>query len=147
MVRVLVDAIETVLYSHSLTVRYSDINTGKHLGNDKLISLLQEARLAFFRSLNYNEMRRPEVGFVVADLAISFKTEVFYDEALSIDIGLGDIAQKSMDVLYKVSKAGSGEVVASAKTGLVFINKQVKEVVNIPEELMREIDKAVVTHR
>lgn len=147
MVRVSVDAIETVLYSHSLTVRYSDVNTGKHLGNDKLISLLQEARLAFFRSLNYNELNRPEVGFVVADLAISYKTEAFYDEALSIDVGLGDMAQKSMDVLYKVSKAGSEEVVASAKTGLVFINKQAKKVVNIPEELMREIDRTERHHR
>ena len=40
----------------SLTVRVTDLNYGRHLGNDAVLGLLHEARVRFLRSLGYAEL-------------------------------------------------------------------------------------------
>ena len=40
---------EIFTFSTELTVRFDDINIGHHLGNDRLVSLLGEARSQFPR--------------------------------------------------------------------------------------------------
>lgn len=47
MARVQLDLPEQFLYTHTINVRMTDLNTGKHVGNDQMISLLSEARYRF----------------------------------------------------------------------------------------------------
>lgn len=41
-----------VIHRHPLTVRVTDMNYGRHLGHDALVSLLHEARMQAFAALD-----------------------------------------------------------------------------------------------
>ena len=44
-----------VIHRHPLTVRVTDMNYGRHLGHDALVSLLHEARMQAFWSFDCND--------------------------------------------------------------------------------------------
>ena len=43
-------------FQTEITVRVTDLNYGGHLGNDKLLSLIHEARVAFLACFGFSEM-------------------------------------------------------------------------------------------
>ena len=132
---------ENVLFSMVLPVRYKDVNTGKHLGFDHLVSLLQEARIAFFLANDYDELNRTEVGFMIADLAVQYLSEAFINDALLIEVGIADIREKGFDISYVVSNQRTKKTVARAKTGAVFFNKIHKQTAPIPPELLSRLQR------
>ncbi|MEC9409439.1 MAG: hypothetical protein VYD52_03175, partial [Pseudomonadota bacterium] len=55
MARVNLELPDVFTFSTHLTVRVSDINYGNHLGNDRMISLLHEARLRYLHDHDFSE--------------------------------------------------------------------------------------------
>ena len=56
MERVRLEFPETaIVHRHPLTVRVTDMNYGRHLGHDTLVSLLHEARIQAFAALGLTE--------------------------------------------------------------------------------------------
>ena len=49
MARVKLDLPDDFTYSTQLDVRVTEINYGNHVGNDRMVSLLHEARLRYLR--------------------------------------------------------------------------------------------------
>ncbi|WP_197468605.1 thioesterase family protein, partial [Alcanivorax sp. HI0083] len=85
MARVKLDLPEQFLYTHTINVRMTDLNTGKHVGNDQMISLLSEARYRFFCDIDYSQER-----IVVTDLVASYRAESFAQDDLQFGVGLMD---------------------------------------------------------
>lgn len=75
---------EPVVFSCELTIRISDLNYGNHLGNDRIVSLLHEARVQFLSAFQYTEMNLESVGLILRDLSVVLKREMFYGDALRI---------------------------------------------------------------
>jgi len=53
MPRLTLDLPSQFIFSTVLTVRHNDINYGGHVGNDSFLSLMQEARIVFYRQLGF----------------------------------------------------------------------------------------------
>ena len=121
-------------FSTDIQVRVTDVNYGGHLGNDSLLSFLQEARFRFFRSLGYSELDIEGIGTIMTDAAIVYKAEVFQGEVLRIDVAASDLQQSTCDLVYRVVNALSGTEVAHAKTGIAFFDYKQKRIVPMPEE-------------
>lgn len=121
-------------FSTDIQVRVTDVNYGGHLGNDSLLSFLQEARFRFFRSLGYSELDVEGIGTIMTDAAIVYKAEVFQGEVLRIDVAASDLQQSTCDLVYRVVNALSGTEVAHAKTGIAFFDYGRKKIVPMPEE-------------
>lgn len=47
---------ESFLFSTTIAVRITDLNYGNHLANDKVLSILHEARMQFFQHYGYSEV-------------------------------------------------------------------------------------------
>lgn len=122
-------------FSMAMQVRYGDVNSGMHLGYDNLVSLLQEARIAFFKGLEFDELNQPELGFLIADLAVEYKSEAHFGDHLVFQLALLNMRSKSVDMQYKISNQRTGKDVAVAKTGLIFFDKNLKEAAPIPDDL------------
>ena len=60
MPRVHVELPEKFLFETELTVRASDLNYGNHVGHDTILSLMQEARVQFYRALGIASLYRYE---------------------------------------------------------------------------------------
>ena len=129
MARVKLDLPEQFLYTHTLNVRMTDLNTGKHVGNDQMISLLSEARYRFFCDIDYSQER-----IVVTDLVASYRAESFAQDDLQFEVGLMDFNKYGADLIFRVTKQPSGQLVVLAKQGFVFFDHQNHGVMPVPED-------------
>ncbi len=119
-----------------LRVRIGDINYGGHLGHDRLLSLLHEARMAFFRRWGYEESDVCGAGTVIADLAVQYLGEAFAGNELDITMTVGEISRKGFDLYYGVVRGVDAQWIARAKTALVFFDYADHKAVTIPPDFL-----------
>ena len=121
MARIQIDPPEKFIYSTAFVVRASDLNYGNHVGHDRLLTIMQDARVQFYRSLGFkNELNfEGDVGQVIADVAVQYKSETFLGDELIIKIGVSDFSKYGFDMLYLIENKLTGKQVALGKVGIV----------------------------
>lgn len=76
-----------VMFSTTMAVRVSDINYGGHVGNDRFVSIIHEARVRWLNSIGYkSELDIDGLGLIQKDLAVDYKKEVKYGQDLTINL-------------------------------------------------------------
>lgn len=145
MTRIQLNFPADIKFSCELTVRASDLNYGNHVGNDSMLTIMQEARILFYRSLGYtNELNfESSVGHIVADAAVVYKSEAFLGDTLIIQIGMSDFSKYGFDMFYRITNKIAGKEVALGKTGIVFFDYDKRKVASIPETFLSRIKKLV----
>lgn len=133
MARVQLDYPDHVFtFSTELDVRFDDINIGSHLGFDKLVTLVTEARSRYLEWLGIPEVASP--GVIVSDLAVTYKAESRLRDRLRIDVGVAERSRVGGDIAYRVVRPADDVVIAVAKTGMVFFDYDTGRVVAaVPE--------------
>lgn len=129
------------LFFTKIPLRISDMNYGNHLGNDKVLSLVHEARVQFLHALGYTEMDIGGCGLIMSDAIVVFKKESFYGDVLYIPIYIGEINAHSFDLFYKLVKKKDGLVVpvAEVKTGMVCFDYITRKVCSLPEAFLKKL--------
>jgi len=125
------------IWALELPIRITDINYGRHLAHDRLVSLMHEARMQFFRHFEMQEYDVAGCQVIIADLAVSYRAEAFYGDVLQIEMGLADFSRKGCDMLYRITDGSSDKVVAIAKTGLVFFDPKAGQLAAVPEVIQQ----------
>lgn len=142
MARIKINLPDTYLFKTIIPVRITDLNYGNHLANDKVLSIIHEARVQFLNHFGWNEMNLGGVGIIMADVAIEYKNQAYYNDQLEISITAGDFTRVSFDLYYQVMC--QDKLIAKVKTGIVTFDYQANKVVEIPEQvkniLKNEID-------
>lgn len=135
MSRIQLEFPDPVVFCCPLNVRVSDINYGQHLGHDTLVSLLHEARCRWLAEAGLSEtsLDGGSVGWVVAELAVNYTAEAFYPDTLSIELAIGQVGRKGVEVYHRVVR-GEDQTVAIAKTGLVFFDFTTHKAVEVPKK-------------
>ncbi len=128
---------QPVVYTHRLPVRINDINYGQHLGHDRLVTLLHEARCAWLAAAGYSEIDIQGTGLVIADLQLCYQAESFYGDTLDIQLALGELGSKSAQVYHQVVRVADQQVIATARTTQVFFDYQTRKPTQIPEAFKR----------
>ena len=141
MARLNINLPEKFLFSTDIAVRVSDLNYGGHVGNDTMLTLLQEARIQFYRSLGFKDETSFEgtVGQIIIDAAVQYKAESFLGDVLEIQIAAEDFTKFGFDLLYHVKNKATGQEVARGKTGIVCFDYSRKKVVRIPALLLSKL--------
>lgn len=132
MASVHIDYPERTLFMHEVPVRITDLNYGNHLGHDALVSILHEVRARFFLNFGMEEGDVEGFGILLADLAVRYKAQAFYGQILCVEVAVGDVASRGCDLLYRVTDRETGDLIALAKTGIVFFDYAENRVVGIP---------------
>lgn len=129
------------LFGTEITVRSSDLNYGAHVGHDRMLTIIQDARVMMYRSFGYEDERSFEgpVGQVIADVAVQYKSECFLGDVLYVEIGVGDSTRSGFDMLYRVTNRTTGKEAAFAKTGIVCFDYSRRKVAAIPESLSKNL--------
>lgn len=63
MSRIEIQLPEKFHFTTEIVVRVSDLNYGNHVGNDRILTLMQEARTLFYRSMGFESEVKLE-GFI-----------------------------------------------------------------------------------
>ena len=136
MARIKLALPETFSFTTTLPVRITDLNYGGHVGNDTILTLLHEARVQYLKHLSYSELDLAGVSLIMADVAIEFKAELFYGDALQAAVTAAEFTRAGFELYYKlfVQKDGKEVIIALAKTGMVCFNYNTRKVTAIPQE-------------
>lgn len=137
MARVELNLPDKFLFKTEITIRASDLNYGNHLGHDRILTLLQDARVEFYRSLGFkNELNfEGPVGQVIADVVVQYKSESFLGDKLIISISVIDFNKYGFDMYYLAENAVTRKEVARAKIGIVCFDYNIRRIARIPEIL------------
>ena len=133
MARIKIDMPRHFIFSTELPIRISDINYGGHLSNDRVLSLIHEARVQFLKQYQYGELDVEGRGLIMTDSATIYKAEGFHGDQLQVDIAVGDFNKYGCDFFYLLSNKQTAVEIAHVKTGFVFFDYETRKVVSVPE--------------
>ncbi|HRO45679.1 thioesterase family protein [Agriterribacter sp.] len=141
MPRIKLELPEHFSFHTTIPIRITDINYGGHAGNDSMLSIIHEARMQFLQQQGYDETNFAGVGLIMSDVAIEFKKELFYGDAVHIAVTATAFERVSFDILYKLNTTRNGKdiTVAAAKTGMVCFDYTTKKITSVPEDARRKL--------
>ena len=141
MTRITIQLPETFIYETDIVVRVSDLNYGNHVGNDSILTLMQEARTLFYRSRGFESEVKLEgpIGQIVADAAIVYKSESFLGDLLKIQIAVGDLHKYGFDLFYRITQRNTDKEVAVGKTGIVCFDYDKRKMVSMPASILAKL--------
>ncbi|MBS9404711.1 acyl-CoA thioesterase [Halomonas sp. TRM85114] len=131
-----------LVHRHPLTVRITDMNYGRHLGHDALVSLLHEARTHALRSLDLSEADLGGHASVVADLAVQFQAEARWPDALVVETALPAPRGKAIAAYHRVLREDDGRIVATARLNLLLLDSVSGRPAVVPDALSQAITRA-----
>lgn len=135
MARVQLIMPERYAFSTQISVRIYDVNYGNHLGNDAIVSIMQEARLQFLKSIGCSELDLFGASLIQADTAVVYKSEGFYGDVLSIEVQPNEFTKAGFDLYYRMTNQHQ-KLVANAKTGMVCFDYNARKIVAVPEKFV-----------
>jgi len=146
MARVKIELPGKFSFEATIPIRITDINYGNHVGNDTILSILHEARVQYFKSFGYEELSFGGVGLIMSDVAIEFKSEIFYGEKIIASVIATEFSKVSFEVYYKLEKQNNHDaaadkrtLVALAKTAMVCYDYSQKKIAPIPTKVRKTL--------
>ncbi|SNY96795.1 acyl-CoA thioesterase [Halomonas sp. hl-4] len=133
---------EAIIHRHALSVRVTDMNYGRHLGHDALVSLLHEARIQAFAALDLPEWDMGGYPSVVVDLAVQYQSEARWPDALVVDTAVPTSEGKALTIYQHLAHAESGKPVATARVNQLLIDKASGRPVAVPEAVVQALAQA-----
>ena len=121
-------------YSTETDIQITDINYAGHLGNDKVLSIIHEARMRFFKHYNYSEDNVEGVNTIMNNAAIQYKSQGFYGDSLLIEMAVIEFNPHGFDLFFKISKKDNGQEIVRATTGIVFFDYASNSMLPVPEK-------------
>ena len=141
MSRIEIQLPEKFHFTTEIVVRVSDLNYGNHVGNDRILTLMQEARTLFYRSMGFESEVKLEgfIGQIVTDAMIVYKAESFLGDTLQIEIAVANFNKYGFDFFYRISNKLSGREVAIGKTGIVGFDYVKHKIASMPQIVITKI--------
>ncbi len=124
-------------FSCHLDVRITDMNYGGHVGNDRFLSYLHEARVNWLSSLGYSELDIEGVGLVMNEALLQYKNQLFFPDRIRCDVTVTEISRMGFELVYHLWSESQQKTILLGKTGQVFYNYQEKKPARVPEAFSR----------
>jgi len=118
------------LITTRLTVRIGDINYGNHLGHDRLITLLHQARLDWLHALGAEENNCFGAGLIMRRLVCDYRAEAFLGDALDITMHADELRRTAFTLHYRVCRGET--LIAEASTEMVAFDYQARKIIALP---------------
>jgi acyl-CoA thioester hydrolase len=138
MPRVQLNPLKEYTFQTEITVRITDLNYGGHLGNDKLLSLIHEARVAFLASYGFTETDCGGAALILGDTAVVYQGEGFAGDVLRFEVAAAEPSRCGFRLFFKVSRPSDEEAIALVENGMVFFDYHSRKIQPLPA-VVREI--------
>ncbi len=140
MARVQLESRNRYPFATTITVRTTDLNYGGHLGNDRLLSLVHEARVAFLAEQGWTELECGGVSLIMADTAIVYQGEGFAGDELRFEVAIGDPTRAGFRLYYRVTRPADGKDIALVENGMVCFDYQARRIARLPDAVLALIE-------
>jgi acyl-CoA thioester hydrolase len=136
MARVQLEPLSFYPFATELVVRTTDLNYGGHLGNDRLLSLVHEARVAWLASHGWSELDCGGVSLIMGDTAIVYQGEGFAGDVLRFEVAAGEPGRAGFRLFYRVTRPADGAPIALVETGMVCFDYEARRIARLPVAVM-----------
>ncbi|MBF0105496.1 MAG: acyl-CoA thioesterase [Deltaproteobacteria bacterium] len=132
--------------STRVTVRFSDTDAMGHCNNARIISFMEEGRVAYFKKLFPDQSLSDQFKmfpFILAEIQCSFKSPSFCNEIIIVNLGTTQYGNKSFVLEYELIEEQTRRVIATGKSVQVMYDYHTKTTYKIPDELknrMKQIE-------
>jgi acyl-CoA thioesterase FadM len=124
-------------FSTDLVVRITDLNYGGHLGNDSLLSLVHEARIAFLAHHDLSEKDCYGTSLIIGDTAIIYQGEAFAGDTLNFEVNCGEPSSCGFRLFYRITRLPDAHPIALVENGMVCFDYGRKQIVPLPKQMSR----------
>ena len=141
MARIRIELPDKFFFTTTIPVRITDLNYGNHVGNDSILSIIHEARVQFLKHFGLEELKFDGVELIMSDVAIEFKSELFYGDVLIVSVTTDEFSKVAFEIIYKLEKEKDGKKipVAFAKTGMVCFDYDSRRITSVPENARKKL--------
>ncbi len=128
-------------FSTNLTIRLSDLNYGGHVGNDAILTIIQEGRQQFLQSKGFEELNIDGNGLIMVDAMIEYKKELNYADSILVSVIAIDFDKMGFDFYYKIELIKEDQLILStrAKTGMLLYDYINKKKVPLTDKLIKQL--------
>ncbi len=119
-------------FAVEIAVRTTDLNYGGHLGNDRLLSLVHEARVAFLADHGWSELDCGGASLIMGDTAIVYQAEAFAGDVLRFEVAACEPGRAGFRLAYRVTRPADGKAVALVENGMVTFDYEARRIVPLP---------------
>jgi len=133
MPRVQIQALAKYDFRVEIVVRTTDLNYGGHLGNDRLLTLVHEARVAFLKSRGWSELDCEGTSLIMGDVAIIYKGEAFAGDILVFKLAAGEPSRCGFRIFHSVTRKSDAAKIALVETGMTCFDYQNRKIAPLPD--------------
>ncbi len=123
-------------FSHTMPLRWRDMDSYQHVNNSVYLTLCEEARIAWFRSLN-GPWRSENAEPVIARIELDYKKPLLHPADVIVSLVLERVGNTSLSLYHTLSNVTDGLIYAVGKSVLVWINPQTGRSTPVPEFVRR----------
>ncbi|MBE7169725.1 MAG: acyl-CoA thioesterase [Williamsia sp.] len=129
------------LFTTQIPIRITDLNYGGHVGNDRVLSLIHEARVQYLEKLELSELQFGGTGLILKQVSIDFTKELFYGNQLQVSVKAGEFTSVAFALFYKLEllKDENWVTAALAKTTMVCYDYEKKKLSQLTEEIKEKL--------
>lgn len=126
------------IFQTEIFIQVSDINYGGHVGNDRFLTIAQEARVRFLRSHGWTELNidHSGCGILVVEAHVKYLQEVFLGQTLIVSLSVGRCSKCSTTLFYELIEKESQRVVGKIQTKVAFFNYSTRKIGKTPEAFL-----------
>lgn len=133
MQQVKIDEPDTWKFETRLPIRVDDINYGGHLGNEAVLTIAQEARIQFLQEGGFSERNIGGPGLIMTGAAVQYRAEGHHGDVMSVKIQPTGVEKSGFDLIYRMKRTNSQELLSMMKTGMRAYDYEREEVVRLPD--------------
>jgi len=121
-------------FATEIAVRTTDLNYGGHLGNDRLLSLVHEARVAWLAHHHWSELDCAGVGLIMGDAALVYQGEGFAGDTLRFEVAAGEKSRSGFRLFFRVTRpqTDGSEAIALVENGMICFDYRTRRVTALP---------------
>jgi acyl-CoA thioesterase FadM len=133
MPRIKLKPVENYPFSTEIKVRITDLNYGGHLGNDSLLSMIHEARVAFLASFGFSEKDCGGVSLIIADTVVVYQREAFAGDVLRFEVAAGEQTRRGFRLFFRVTRPNDNTPIALVENGMVCFDYKARSTKPLPK--------------
>ena len=132
MARIKLNPLLSYAQTFSVTVRTTDLNYAGHLGNDRVLSLIHEARMHFLAAYGWDEMDCAGVSLIMAGTTVVYKAQGHAGDKLRIETTAIEPWRGGFRLCHRLTRPADETVVGLVETDMVCFDYRTGKVPRLP---------------
>jgi acyl-CoA thioester hydrolase len=120
------------MFTHTLIVRFRDLDALNHVNNSVYLTYLEEARIGYMLARGFGRLANQERGTILARCEIDYRFPAVLADVLEIEMEVGEVRHSSFEFIYRIVRQANRRRIADATTVQVCYNYLLRTPIRVP---------------